>query len=216
MSVTIKAPMSIPLTVCLFAVAVCLILSQANQVLASGETPARIPFDHYAAMMNRSPFAVATAVAAPAATPSFAKDLYIANAARTAEGDLVTVQSSVDRNLKEYLTTKGPNEHGYTITNIEWSDVPGRTKVTISKDGQVASVAFNQALMATALPGPGAPAPSGMVPPPQPAPVPSYLPSKPASVPGVPTPPPAHVRGMIPRNPSTPNPRPPLPDTAER
>jgi hypothetical protein len=213
MSVTIKTPMSISRTICLYAAAVSLTFSQASQVLANGEIPARIPFDHYAAMMNRSPFAVATAAVA-AAAPSFAKDLYVANAYRTTEGDFVTVQSSVDRNLKEYLSTKGPNEHGYAISNIEWSDVPGRTKVTISKDGQFASVAFNQALMATALPGPPAAAPFGIVPP-QPAQMPSYLP-KAASVPGVPTPPPAHVRGMIPRNPSVPNPRPPLPDTVDQ
>ncbi|MEP7360636.1 MAG: hypothetical protein ABI744_03565, partial [Chloroflexota bacterium] len=31
-------------------------------------------------MMDRSPFAVATAVAAPATAPNFAKDLFIANA----------------------------------------------------------------------------------------------------------------------------------------
>ena len=44
--------------------------------LATDDLPVRPAFDRYTAMMNKSPFAVATAVVAPAATPSFAKDLY--------------------------------------------------------------------------------------------------------------------------------------------
>src|SRR3954465_11433081 len=89
--------------------------------LAADNLPKPQAFARYEPMMKRSPFAVATAVVAPAATPNFAKDLYIANAARTGDGDLITLASSTDKNLKEYLTTKGP-VHGYTIQNVEWSD----------------------------------------------------------------------------------------------
>ena len=167
--------------------------------LATDDLPVRPAFDRYTAMMNKSPFAVATAVVAPAATPSFAKDLYVANAARTPDGDLVTIQSATDRNLKEYLTTKGPNEHGYGISNIEWSDKPAQTKVTISKDGQFALIGFNQALMAQAPPT--GPQPMGMPASGQPpVPPPAYMPPKPANI-AVPTPPP-HTRGLIQRNPS--------------
>ena len=52
--------------------------SQAEEVL-----PPQYNFDRYSKMMDQSPFAIATAVAAPAATPDFAKDLYIANAAKS-------------------------------------------------------------------------------------------------------------------------------------
>ena len=55
------------------------IYSQAEDVL-----PPQYNFDRYSKMMDQSPFAIATAVAAPAATPDFAKDLYIANAAQVA------------------------------------------------------------------------------------------------------------------------------------
>ena len=72
-------------------------------------------------MMDQSPFAIATAVAAPAATPDFAKDLYIANAAQSQDGDLVTIASTADHNFKKYLTTKEPVD-GYSIASIEWSD----------------------------------------------------------------------------------------------
>ncbi len=117
------------------------IYSQADEVL-----PPKYNFNRYAKMMDKSPFAVATAVAAPAATPDFAKDLYIANAARSQDGDMVTIASTADHNFKKYLTTKEPVE-GYSIANIEWSDKVGGTKVTISKDGNFATLTFNQALL---------------------------------------------------------------------
>ena len=128
------------------------IYSQAEDVL-----PPKYNFDRYSKMMDQSPFAVATAVAAPAATPDFAKDLYIANAARSQDGDLVTIASTGDHNFKKYLTTKEPMD-GYSIASIEWSDKVGQTKVTISKDGNFATLTFNQALLSQASPGGGVPA----------------------------------------------------------
>src|SRR5215470_16270227 len=121
--------------------------SQAEEVL-----PPQYNFDRYSKMMDQSPFAVASAVAAPAATPDFAKDLYIANAAKSQDGDLVTIASTADHNFKKYLTTKEPVD-GYSIANIEWSDKVGGTKVTISKDGNFATLTFNQALLSQASPG---------------------------------------------------------------
>ena len=180
--------------------------------LAADDLPKPQAFARYEPMMKRSPFAVATAVALPAATPNFAKDLYIANVAHTSDGDLVTVASSTDRNLKKYLTTKEPVE-GYKIENIEFADRVGQTKVTISKDGQVATLTFNQALISQ--PGTNVGVQPNMQPPvpmpqPQPQPagvgvpaVPQYAnPNaiKPGGVPTLPTPPP-RVRGIIQRKP---------------
>src|SRR5438105_4377640 len=120
--------------------------SQAEEVF-----PPRFNFDRYSKMVEQSPFALATAVAAPAATPDFAKDLYIANVAHSSEGDMVTLASTSDHNFKKYLTTKEPVD-GYSITNIEWSDKVGATKVTISKDGNFATITFNQALLSQSAP----------------------------------------------------------------
>jgi hypothetical protein len=82
----------------------------------------------------------------PEATPDFAKDLYIANAARSPEGDMVTLMSSADQKFKKYLTTREPVD-GYSIAQIEWSEDVGKTKVTISKDGNFATLTFNQVLL---------------------------------------------------------------------
>ena len=181
--------------------------SQAEEVL-----PPQFNFDRYSKMVDHSPFAIATAVAPPAATPDFAKDLYIANAARSPEGDMVTLASSSDHNFKKYLTTKEPVD-GYSIANIEWSAKVGATKVTISKDGNFATITFNQALLSQTGPNAG-PASRGVTPPMPSVPVPNAggvpnpaLSKLPPSVPaelqqlipkdaGRP-----HSRGLIQRNP---------------
>ena len=122
------------------------ICAQAEDVL-----PPRFAYERYSKMVDNSPFAIATAVAAPAATPDFAKDLYVANAARSPDGDLVTLASTSDHNFKKYITTKAPVD-GYSIANIEWSERVGATKVTISKDGNFATITFNQALLQQSAP----------------------------------------------------------------
>lgn len=178
--------------------------------LLADDVPKPFTFDRYQAMLDRSPFAVATAVVAPVAAPNFAKDLYVANAAHSRDGDLVTIASNADKNFKKYLTTTTPDD-GYSIAGIEWSDKVGATRVTITKDGQVATLTFNEALLRQPLASGGQnvnpqkaaeqalqaqaqPIVPGV---PQPPPVTQQ---KPAPVPMLPTPPP-RVRGVIPRNP---------------
>ncbi len=155
---------SVPLTLILAVLGV--IGSQAEEVL-----PPQFNFERYSKMVDQSPFAIATAVAAPAATPDFAKDLYIANAARSPDGDMVTLASTSDHNFKKYLTTKEPVD-GYSLANIEWSDKVGETKVTIGKDGNFATITFNQALLSQTAPNAGV-ASRGLTPPMPSAPIPN-------------------------------------------
>jgi hypothetical protein len=159
--------------------------SQAEDVL-----PPQYNFDRYSKMVDQSPFAVATAVALPAATPDFAKDLYIANAARSQDGDLVTISSTSDHKFKKYLTTKETVD-GYSVANIEWSDKVGGTKVTISKDGNFATLTFNQALLSQPLPGGGVATARPFPAPPVSAPPVS---APPVSAPAAPVPNPAGVQ----------------------
>ena len=176
-----------------------LLCSVATQ--RADDIPKRFNFDRYSGMLNRSPFTIATAVAPPASAPNFAKDLYVANAARSPEGDMVTIASTSDRNFKKYLNTREPVD-GYSIASIEWSDRVGATKVTISKDGKFATLSFNEALLTQPAanaapvfaPQPGANEPGAVRP-------------APAPIPNMPTRSP-HVRGVIPRNPAQPPPPP--------
>ena len=175
-------------------------LSATLSVVSADDLPTKLNFDRYKGMLDHSPFAVASAVVAPAATPNFAKDLYIANAAKAPDGDTVTLASSSDKEFKKYLTNKEPVD-GYSIANIDWSEKVGETKVTISKDGQFATLTFNQAVLSTQLPNrPSAPAPGVLSQPQQPG----YKPFQPSAVPAA-TP---HVRGTIQRNPQQPMPAP--------
>ena len=175
--------------------------SRADDVL-----PPRFNFDRYTAMVNHSPFAIATAVALPSATADFAKDLYVANVARSPAGDMVTIASSSDQNFKKYLSTKEPVD-GYSIASIEWSDRVGATKVTISKGGKFATITFNEALLSQAGPNmPPVPVPNPPI-----AAVPYSLvpPTNPRQTPR------PRVRGIIQRNPRAaqmPTPQAPVPN----
>jgi hypothetical protein len=170
--------------------------SHAEDVL-----PPRFNFDRYSKMVEQSPFALATAVAAPAATPDFAKDLFIANAAHSVDGDMVTLASTSDHNFKKYLTTKEPVD-GYSIASIEWSDKVGATKVTISKDGNFATITFNQALLSQNSPNAGG-VPRTFVPPTSAMGVPKpAMPNTPKLPPGVP----AELQQLIPSAQDVPHP----------
>ena len=194
-----------------YSLALMLVFALLGAITGRGDNvlPPRFNFDRYSAMVDHSPFAIATAVALPAATPDFAKDLYVANAARSPEGDMVTVASSSDQNFKKYLSTKEQVD-GYSIASIEWSDRVGATKVTISKDGKFASITFNEALLSQPAPN----APPVPAPPTAALPAAPFVPS-PLVAPSVPRKAPRpHVRGTIQRNPRavpvpTPNPAPP-------
>ncbi|HME89010.1 MAG TPA: hypothetical protein VKE30_07365 [Chthoniobacterales bacterium] len=155
------------------------------------DLPTRLNFDRYKGMLDHSPFAVASAVIAPPQAPNACKDLYVANAAKSPDGDMVTIASSVDKEFKKYLTTREPVD-GYMLASIEWSDKVGETKVTISKDGQFCTLTFNQAVLTQPLPNKPAVMAPGVVAPPQPSII-----QRPGQNPGaVPTP---HVRGTIQR-----------------
>ena len=176
----------------------------AGLVTAWGDDdlPKQEKFSRYDPMIKHSPFAVATAGAPVGGTPDFAKDLYVANAAHSEKGDFVTIASTTNREFKEYLTTTGTVD-GYSVPNIQWSDRVGETKVTIAKDGQTATLSFNEAVLSQAIQNP-VPQPPRTDPGVQNVPrrpgtnLPMPVPH-PMTVPTIPTPPP-HTRGLIRRN----------------
>src|SRR4051794_24358542 len=187
-----------------------------TSALQADDLPTKFAFNRYQTMLDHSPFAVATAVVAPAVTPQPCKDLYIANAARSPDGDSVTIMSSADKDFKKYLNTKEAPVDGYAIGSIDWSDKVGETRVTISKDGQFCTLTFNQAEMSK--PMPKSPPAAGVVQPPVPPSFqqPGMRPGQNAPGVALPTP---HVRSTIQRNPQpqqyTPIPRTPPPNTVE-
>jgi hypothetical protein len=129
----------------------CIIVWAMATWMRGDDLPSKLSFDRYQAMVQRSPFAVATAVAVPAPGPSFGKDLYVANAAKSPGDDMVTIASTTDKDFKKYLGTRAPVD-GYAIARIAWSDKVGETRVTITKDGQEVTLSFNQMIVAQPLP----------------------------------------------------------------
>jgi hypothetical protein len=103
---------------------------------------------------------------------------------------------TTDKNLKEYLNTREVVD-GYSISNIQWSEKVGETKVTISKDGQFATLTFNEALLSQAIQNPVPPNPQQIANRPLPGrnglPTPNLSIPRPMPVPQIPTPPP-HTR----------------------
>ena len=180
------------LSACSLAIGAQMFLS----AVFADDLPKALSFARYESILNHSPFAVATAAAAPT-TADFARDLFIANAAHSPDGDWVALASSTDNNFRKYLTTKQGMD-GYTLSNIEWSGRVGETKVTVSKDGQFATLSFNQALLSQPLPR-GAIMPNNAAAANLGADMPVNR-IRPAPIPMLPTPPP-RVRGVIPRNP---------------
>jgi hypothetical protein len=184
--------------------AVALLIISPLGILLADDVPKTFALARYQSMMDRSPFAIATAVAAPAPTPNFAKDLYIANAAHSKDGDFVTIASSADKSFKKYISTNNPDD-GYAITSVEWSEKIGGTKVTIAKDGQTATLGFNEALLkqtlASGQPPAQMPQPVVQAQPIVPSPNANLQQQRPAPIPQLPTPPP-RVRGVIPKNPN--------------
>ena len=89
-------------------------------VLATDPLPKRPDFNHYQGLSSHSPFAIATVV--PTAMPNFAPDLYVGSVTCPEDGCVVTLASATDKNFKEYVSTKGPNDHGLFIRDIQWSD----------------------------------------------------------------------------------------------
>src|SRR5437016_667286 len=85
--------------------------------LADDPLPQRPDSNRYQAMLNSSPFALAT-VAVPTATSDFPKDLYVASTTCFADDCVVTIASVTDKNFKERISTKRPDEHGFRIDNI--------------------------------------------------------------------------------------------------
>jgi hypothetical protein len=94
--------------------------------LAADSLPKRPDSNHYQAMLSTSPFGLATVV--PAATPDFATDLYVASIVCSEDCAVVTLASATDKDFTEVVSSKGPNEHGFVISNVQCSDREGQTK----------------------------------------------------------------------------------------
>ena len=113
--------------------------------------PTPYPESRYQEMSARSPFAVSTASAAPAATPDFAAQLYVDGVAHIGETDYVAIKSrDPDKAEAVFLAVGEKAEDGMKVERVDWSDEMGHSRVEVSKGGERATLSFDQAEMAKA------------------------------------------------------------------
>jgi hypothetical protein len=120
-----------------------------------GPIPRQAPADRYAGMIEHSPFALATAAPAAApAGPSFAANWYIAGIARDGDVDFVTIKS---RDATVQFSLRGKeDQQGVVLEQINWSDEPLKSTVSVRKGNELALLQFNEAVVH----GPAAQAPA--------------------------------------------------------
>lgn len=157
------------------------------------------PLARYQAMIERSPFVLATETAPPAPVvpenQGFTKDLVLTGAVRMESGEYITV-SSRDLTQRFSLGT-GETYNDIALVSVAWSDAVGKTKATLKKGAEYGTIAFDEA---AARAGAVAGAPAGNGPPPG---------TMPGQGGGPPPPPPGMAgrnEGLTPASPG-PNPR---------
>lgn len=111
----------------------------------SNELPVAFPPARYEAMAKTSPFALATPTAAPVA-PGFASSLYLTGVAKIGNKDFVTIASR-DQPTRFSLTADEPGNEGVSLVSVEWSEQVGKSKVTIKKGTEFATLEFDQAIL---------------------------------------------------------------------
>lgn len=102
----------------LFSFSAAVIFSTGTAVAA--ETAKANQLSRYAAMLDRSPFAVATPEAPADAAPPSVKDLFVASVACLDEECLVTLGSSSDRNFTQTFKARRAD----VITNPNTKLIP--------------------------------------------------------------------------------------------
>ena len=121
--------------------------------------PTPFPEARYREMSARSPFAIATApVAAAAATPDFAAQLYVTGVADIGGDDFVSIKTRQPQDgqpVEVFLEVGGTSDDGVKVERVKWSDEMGKTTVDVSKAGERATLAFDEDTIKTAAaPGP--------------------------------------------------------------
>jgi peptidoglycan hydrolase-like protein with peptidoglycan-binding domain len=111
--------------------------------------PKAHPVERYREMIERSPFSLATPVAAGAEPePNFTMNLYVLSVARLRypegrQSEYVTIKSRAD-NTTFSLEGNEPNGDGIALVGVEWGEGL-KSKVTLKKGAETGTLEFDQA-----------------------------------------------------------------------
>jgi len=111
--------------------------------------PTPFPAARYEQMTQKSPFAVATSTAPPAAaTPDFASQLYVDGVAHFGQTDYVAIKSrDASKPVAMFVAVGASTVDGMHVDAIRWSDQLGKSTVDVSKAGEKATLQFDEATL---------------------------------------------------------------------
>ena len=122
--------------------------SAASSSGQNSELPAAEPIERYQAMIDRTPFALATqsAPVAPLAdTAGFAKDLVLTGIVRLSQGEYISLASRDFSQRFGFAT--GESYNGISVVSVAWAEGIGKTKVTLKRGTEYGVVGFDEAVM---------------------------------------------------------------------
>jgi hypothetical protein len=123
-----------------------LLLISATALAVENVVPTAFPADRYAAITEKSPFALETPKAPPPPPPqaSFAANWFLTAVARNEQGqDFVTVKAQ-DGSVHFSLTSGETSEGGVSLASVDWSDQFRKSTATIKKGTETAKLIFSQ------------------------------------------------------------------------
>jgi len=133
------------------------------------DLPKPFPVARYSALLEKSPFAVATA--APEAAPpaeNFSTNFVITGLAKNRGADGKEVHTvfvrSRDLSTRLVLTGDKPSDEGISVVSVEEAAVAARSVVILKKGAETGRVEFDHAALAASGVGGGQPPPSGAQP----------------------------------------------------
>jgi hypothetical protein len=115
--------------------------------------PTPYPEARYRQMSAKSPFAVASASSAAMAapTPGFAAQLYVDGVAHIGQTDFVAIKSrNPDKPAVMFVEVGQVTDDGMKVERVQWSEESARSTVQVSKGGEKAVLAFDEANLHTA------------------------------------------------------------------
>lgn len=159
-----RAPL-FPLMKTRFSLLTAALFIPINAALAIAPTiPQREPLDAFQKMTEDWPFALATPVAAVAAPViGWASNYYVGGVGKNYDGgkeEVFVAVKSKDGQASFSLYGNEPGPDGISIGGIEWSEQIGKSRVTLKKGQEFATITFDEvALQAPAAQNPNPPRP---------------------------------------------------------
>lgn len=100
----------------------------------------------YEQTRTQSPFVLAS-IAPPqvvVAKTKFSEAMYVTGLGRADGREFVSIVKVGDEARPIRLSGNTPNEDGIAVQKIEWSDTFGKSKVKLTKNGEVEEIGFNE------------------------------------------------------------------------